>query len=476
MKGALVAAAVVLVAALPGAAHGVDAVQHGPAAGWLPEQNDESPAWSADGTRIFFATTRRDYAIASVAADDGTDERTFADDAYAVGFALLVSPDRRWLLYERVGAGTSVTPADVWDPRPLPVGSLDYAAWSPDSRRVAFVGHEAIWVVDRDGSNLQQLAPRGYAPAWSPDGSTIAFISWTVDWTKDSRLALVSSSGGPPRKLLEVGGRPSDPRWSPDGKLIAFTYDAPGVPELYRAAVVRPDGSGFRIFRQLKGYAATWLPGSRRLIVGGGSPQGGLTLLDVTRGTTRVLTEYGAGPSVSPDGKRIAFAAGGECMGRSGIHVIAVDGKQQRRLTNRCRIVGTEGPDVLGGGDYFDIVLGLGGDDTLYAANFATTGDRLYGGAGDDHLFGARGIDDWLHGGPGNDVLRGNTERDVLQGGKGRDRLVGGDGGDWIYTRDGERDVVVCGDEGWGRDRVYADRHDVVGADCELVYVPRRGQ
>lgn len=471
MRRALVAVVVGAVIAVPGAAHGVGEVGQSSALGWLPAQDDEDPAWSADGTRVFFATTRSDYAIASVAAD-GSDERTFAEDAYVIDFqALLVSPDGRWLVFQRTGAGMSITPTDVYDPRSLPVGPLSSAAWSPDSRRIAFAGGDALWVVDRDGSNLRQLAPRGGLPTWSPDGSLIAFVEWGEDWVKDSRLMVVSSSGGPARQLVHRRGLPLEPRWSPDGSLIAFTYDAPEPPELSRAAVVRPDGSGFRILRPLAVHPATWMPDSHRLIL---VSRAGLTLFDVVRGTSRALTNYGGSPSVSPDGSRIAFAAAGECEVRSGIYVIAVDGPTQRRLTNRCRIVGTEGPDELRGGEWFEIVLGLGGDDRLYAANFATRGDRLHGGPGNDLLVGARGVNDWLHGGPGNDALHGDTERDVMHGGSGRDRLFGGEGGDWIYTRDRERDVVVCGDEGWGRDRVYADRRDVVAADCELVYRTRR--
>ena len=46
------------------------------------------------------------------------------------------------------------------------------------------------------------------------------------------------------------------------------------------------------------------------------------------------------------------------------------------------------------------------------------------------------------------------------------DVVVGGDGNDLVLVRGGGRDRVMCGS---GRDRVVADRADLVGRDCELV-------
>jgi Ca2+-binding RTX toxin-like protein len=54
----------------------------------------------------------------------------------------------------------------------------------------------------------------------------------------------------------------------------------------------------------------------------------------------------------------------------------------------------------------------------------------------------------------------------VLFGGSGRDRLYGGAGNDTINAADGWRDQIDCGS---GRDRVTADRFDVVSPNCESV-------
>jgi Tol biopolymer transport system component len=54
--------------------------------------------------------------------------------------------------------------------------------WSPTGKRIAFVRKSEevvtdVYVVNRDGSGLRQLAHSGDAgePAWSPDGRSIAF-------------------------------------------------------------------------------------------------------------------------------------------------------------------------------------------------------------------------------------------------------------------------------------------------------------
>jgi Ca2+-binding RTX toxin-like protein len=90
---------------------------------------------------------------------------------------------------------------------------------------------------------------------------------------------------------------------------------------------------------------------------------------------------------------------------------------------------------------------------------------RTTGTARADTLVGTPKADT-LRGLGGNDTLRGGGGNDVLDGGRGRDRLDGGPGNDLIRARDGERDVITCGQ---GRDRVLADRRDSVARDCEHV-------
>jgi hypothetical protein len=95
--------------------------------------------------------------------------------------------------------------------------------------------------------------------------------------------------------------------------------------------------------------------------------------------------------------------------------------------------------------------------------------DRLTGGAAADTIHG-RGGNDRIVGGAGADALYGEAGNDTIVGGAARDRMFGGAGNDRIEAADGQVDRVDCGA---GRDRVVADRNDVV-RNCETVV--RRGR
>src|SRR6267142_6508661 len=56
-----------------------------------------------------------------------------------------------------------------------------FPRWSPDGKRIAFssrrTGDYEVWVINRDGSGLQQLTQShgGHYSPWSPDGFQIAY-------------------------------------------------------------------------------------------------------------------------------------------------------------------------------------------------------------------------------------------------------------------------------------------------------------
>jgi Ca2+-binding RTX toxin-like protein len=219
----------------------------------------------------------------------------------------------------------------------------------------------------------------------------------------------------------------------------------------------------------------SWAPDGRAVLYAG-VEELGIFRLDLETASTRRLLAFGTEPVLSPDGTQLAFSGGGECRDREGIYVAGADGKNARRLTNDCRVVGSAGADVLKGTPLADILVGLGGDDRLVARDPAYVGDTLLGGDGHDVLLGAiRG--DILRGGRGNDRLRGGNSQDVLAGGPGRDLLDAQRGADTIYARDGTRDTVRCGTNigrhTLERDEVWADRLDLIATDCEVVHRSR---
>jgi Ca2+-binding RTX toxin-like protein len=110
-------------------------------------------------------------------------------------------------------------------------------------------------------------------------------------------------------------------------------------------------------------------------------------------------------------------------------------------------IWGTEGEDVLSGGNQSQIIMGLGGDDTITAGN---SGDCIVGGGGNDQLFGGNG-------------------KDILLGGPGDDHLYGGNGKDTAYAGGDPGDVCIGGN---GKDTVDCDDTNAATADAESAARP----
>jgi Ca2+-binding RTX toxin-like protein len=118
------------------------------------------------------------------------------------------------------------------------------------------------------------------------------------------------------------------------------------------------------------------------------------------------------------------------------------------------RLHGGPGNDTINGGAGREFISG-GRDD-----------DVLNGGGAADKIFANQGRDR-SDGGAGDDVLWALSRKDVGSiGDPEGDDLTGGPGNDRFRVRDGEVDLVHCGE---GRDTVLADQFDQVDNDCERV-------
>jgi Tol biopolymer transport system component len=98
---------------------------------------------------------------------------------------------------------------------------------SPDGQWLAWVSfpESTLWRGRRDGSNRLQLTSppeRAWLPSWSPDGRRIAFVGHQPGDAGRS-VRLVSVDGG----AVEILARPGadsfwDPCWLPDGRSLVF--------------------------------------------------------------------------------------------------------------------------------------------------------------------------------------------------------------------------------------------------------------
>ena len=388
--------------------------------------------------------------------------------------AVWVSPNRQLLAFQ-LDSGPNyplvVSAADGTQQRTVfSDGYARIVGWLPDSSRLIFSrnsgGSDApYYSIRSDGTDLIKY-PTTVRGSPSPDGSRFAYVSTTGT---TPRIHIVTADGSSDL-VAWAGSTTGGFVWSPDGTKLAFWNGATTL-------VVAPIGGKPRTFAirdSVSNANIVWSPDSQTIY--GGSNEGlvGINLATGARHTLPGIPLVSSDPSFSPDGKRIVYAAGGECRDRFGIYVANADGSGRRRVSNSCRVIGTDGPDVLHG-SFSQVVVGLAGNDTLYADDtyYYFDGNTLYGGPGNDNLFGGYG-QDILYGGPGNDTISGGPSKDALNGGPGRDHIDAGGGSDVIGARDGERDWITCGttlDGSLGEhDIVYADRIDVVARDCEVTH------
>lgn len=155
---------------------------------------DQDPAWSPDGARIAFESSR------------GDNFRT-----------------RRIHVMNANGTETrKLTESSLSEEDPI---------WSPDSARIAFaMGSGEIWVANADGSgtatritDVSTQDKRAYEPDWSPDSSRITFNAAPAGCCYLSDVWVVNADGSGQENVTksnEVGEYA--PVWSPNGRKIAY--------------------------------------------------------------------------------------------------------------------------------------------------------------------------------------------------------------------------------------------------------------
>ena len=255
--------------------------------------------------------------------------------------------------------GLYVVNADGSGKRRLtPTAWIATPAWSPDGRKIAFVGHGLgnVYVMNADGSGQRRLMRNAAAPSWSPDGRKIAFLGpgGLYPGGRDWEIYVMNADGSGERRLTRIAALDGGTAWSPDGRKIAFVAERDGN---FEVDVVSADGSGQqRLTRNgARNFAPAWSPdgqmiaferrlgrrhyGNPRCSKCGRASIFEVYVMNADGSGQRRLTQRGAQPLWSPDGRRIAFVS--ERDGNAEVYVMNADGSGQRNLT-RSRL-GDEG-------------------------------------------------------------------------------------------------------------------------------------
>ena len=114
-------------------------------------------------------------------------------------------------------------------------------AWSPDSRRVAYVSFEgnksSIFIQTvRTGNRIQVSSRPGIngAPAFSPDGRKLVLTLGGLDGNLDIYVLDINSRQA--QRITSHRAIDTEGSWSSDGRFIYFTSDRAGGPQIYRVS------------------------------------------------------------------------------------------------------------------------------------------------------------------------------------------------------------------------------------------------
>jgi len=210
-------------------------------------------------------------------------------------------------------------------------------SWSPDGRQIAYVSFERkkpqiFQVAVETGQRrlITDFAGINGAPAWSPDGRQMAVV---LSKTGSPKLYTVDLASGAMRQVTFGDSIDTEPRYAADGRSIVFTSGRGGSPQIYRLSLA--DGSINRLTYDGNYNARpSMTPNNQDLVLIHRQEDKRFNIGVQRLGNSQIMTithsSMDESPSVSPNGKMVAYAS---TQGHQGILGIAsLDGAIQIKL------------------------------------------------------------------------------------------------------------------------------------------------
>ncbi|HYK04135.1 MAG TPA: protein kinase [Thermoanaerobaculia bacterium] len=329
------------------------------------------PSLAPDGKSFAFVSLlsgNRDIYVQRV---DGRAAINITSDSPADDSEPAFSPDGSQIAFrsEREGGGIFVMGVTGESARRL-TDFGHHPSWSPDSKRIVFStaaidmrpqarpANGELWMVDTRTEAKRPLVQArvggpdfgrdsdAVQPSWSPNGKRVAF--WALsDWVGQRDIWTIDPDAREPKRtVVRVTSDPAmhwNPVWSPDGRWLYYGSDRDGTLNLWRIPMDETSGKPVGPAEPLSLPA----PMAGNFTI---SQQGDLAYQTVTRAYRLVAVPFDAltgttGPprtlfggseeimsfEPSPDGKSIAFTAGGP---QEDLFIANIDGTRVRQLTN----------------------------------------------------------------------------------------------------------------------------------------------
>jgi Tol biopolymer transport system component len=251
-------------------------------------------------------------------------------------------------------------------------------AFSPDSQRIAFVRDSAVesmlLTASLDGSNQRVLAsyknhemimPRRVA--WSPDGKTLAFPLWTGHEV----LATVAAEGGPVQPVpgaTSLGVSPLDLTWLPGTRRLLVSGGTTATHQLYEVSVeggeVRQITNDFSTYSEVRvsADAKTLLALQQQTLAALQVAAPGKESEARTLSVGNQASDGVDGVAWTPDGKIVYYSIHN---GRGDLWEMGADGSNPQRLTHTDGYSAFKSPAVSPRGGFIASLLFQNGEEKI---------------------------------------------------------------------------------------------------------------
>ena len=211
-------------------------------------------------------------------------------------------------------------------------------AWSPDGRKLAYVGidhgHESLYVQELATSAREVVASfKGIngAPAFSPDGKRLAM---TLSKSGNPEIYVMDLATHQLTQVTNHYSIDTEPAWLPDGNLL-FTSDRGGKPQVYQVSPNGGEPTRVSFQGQYNATATASWDGKKIAMAQGNGNVYRIALLDRSLGgsgrwqmlSPGTLDEH---PSFAPNASMVLYAA--RDGNRGVLYAVSADGRVRQRL------------------------------------------------------------------------------------------------------------------------------------------------